>query len=224
MRGERPLENGDGEVDEQYWAKAAEEQQRTGTEEVEGGLADTLPFPTQFFDDDDDGPAYADNYEAAIGDIPPILPGEQDLLAQVEGQERRVKPAAVNFAKRAKRVDVRKLKENIWRGLEIVIPPKKNEDEMVCSQVHELLRITDCANRIWTTSMKTRARTPLSLASSIKSYRALVGNIPKRSSGRSARASVSFACCILRTSRALRLTLETRLLSTRIDPSVIFST
>ncbi|KZV77026.1 hypothetical protein PENSPDRAFT_741108 [Peniophora sp. CONT] len=137
MRGERPLENGDGEVDEQFWAKAAEEQQRTGTEEAEGGLADTQPFPSQIFDDDDDGPAYADNYEATINDIPPILPGEQDLLAQVEGQERRVKPQAVNFAKRAKRVDVRKLKENIWRGLEIVIPPKKNEDEMDMDDVDE---------------------------------------------------------------------------------------
>ena len=131
MRGERPLENGNGEVDEQFWAKAAEEQERTGTEEAEGGLADAMPFPTQFFDDDDDGPAFNDNYEAAIGDISPTLPGEQDLLAQVEGQERRVKPAAVNFTKRAKRVDVRKLKENIWRGLDIVIPPKKNEDQMV---------------------------------------------------------------------------------------------
>ncbi|VDC01866.1 unnamed protein product [Peniophora sp. CBMAI 1063] len=130
MRGDRPLETGDGEVDEQFWAKAAEDQQRAGTEEAEGGLAETLPLPTQFFDDDDDGMAYNDNYEAPVGDIPPIHPGEQDLLAQVEGQERRVKPAAVNFAKRAKRVDVRKLKENIWRGLEIVIPPKKNGDEM----------------------------------------------------------------------------------------------
>jgi len=33
----------------------------------------------------------------------------------------------VNYAKRAKRVDVRKLKDNIWKGLDIVVQQKKSE-------------------------------------------------------------------------------------------------
>jgi hypothetical protein len=34
-----------------------------------------------------------------------------------QGQTRRFQPELVDYAKRAKRVGVRKLKENIWRGL-----------------------------------------------------------------------------------------------------------
>ena len=63
-------------------------------------------------------------------------PGERDLLSETQGQTRRVRPEYVNYAKRAKRVDVRKLKENIWKGLDIVVPERKdNVDEdvdMVC--------------------------------------------------------------------------------------------
>jgi len=46
-------------------------------------------------------------------------PGEQDLLAGTQGKTRRVRPEFINYTKRAKRVDVRKLKENIWKGLKI---------------------------------------------------------------------------------------------------------
>ena len=66
-----------------------------------------------------------------------IEPGEQDLLAATQGLSRRVRPEFVNYAKRAKRVDVRKLKENIWKGLDIVVPKgedqKEDEDAMVCA-------------------------------------------------------------------------------------------
>lgn len=54
--------------------------------------------------------------------------GEQDLLAATQGQTRRVRPEFVNYAKRAKRVDVRKLKDNIWKGLNIVLP---KDEQMV---------------------------------------------------------------------------------------------
>jgi condensin complex subunit 2 len=56
-------------------------------------------------------------------------------LAAIQGQTRRVRPEFVNYAKRAKRVDVRKLKENIWKGLDIKIGKPKDDgedDEMVC--------------------------------------------------------------------------------------------
>jgi condensin complex subunit 2 len=96
---------------------------------------DTIPFSTQFFnDDDDDAPGFDDGFEGPITDgaLPDINDGEQDLLTGSQAPKRRIKPEFVNYAKRAKRVDVRKLKENIWRGLDIVVPKPKTEDDMVC--------------------------------------------------------------------------------------------
>jgi condensin complex subunit 2 len=59
--------------------------------------------------------------------VPDADSGEQDLLAATQGQTRRVRPEFVNYAKRAKRVDVRKLKENIWKGLNIDVSPPEDE-------------------------------------------------------------------------------------------------
>jgi condensin complex subunit 2 len=164
MRGQRVRmnENGD-EVDENFWAQAAADQAagRNGDEEndeskffsnlhvradahhitfnaaANGGA---IPFNTQFFHDDyDDGPGFDDVFEGegdGGGAIPDVDAGEQDLLAATAGQTRRVRPEFVNYAKRAKRVDVRKLKENIWKGLDIKIAEAKEETEdesMVCA-------------------------------------------------------------------------------------------
>lgn len=94
-----------------------------------------MPFNTQFFNDDDDGPAFDDLYEGDVdGDgIVPQDAGEQDLLAETQSMTRRVRPESVNYAKRAKRVDVRRLKENIWKGLDIKVSQKEEheEEEMV---------------------------------------------------------------------------------------------
>jgi condensin complex subunit 2 len=88
---------------------------------VPGGDESSIPFNTQFFhDDDDDGPGFDDGFD---GDLAGTAdPGEQDLLAGTQGKTRRVRPEFVNYTKRAKRVDVRKLKENIWKGLKIPTP------------------------------------------------------------------------------------------------------
>ncbi|KAF8889366.1 condensin complex subunit 2/barren [Infundibulicybe gibba] len=132
MRGQRVKlnENGDGEVDENFWAQAAADQaagrsgDQDGDETANGGA---IPFNTQFFHDDyDDGGGFDDG-DDGDGVGAPIDEGEQDLLAATQGQTRKVRPEFVNYAKRAKRVDVRKLKDNIWRGLDIVI--KKADDE-----------------------------------------------------------------------------------------------
>ncbi|KAG1781078.1 condensin complex subunit 2/barren [Suillus placidus] len=133
MRGQpvRFNENGDGEVDEQFWAQAAANQAagRAAAENDETGDGLNIPFNTQFFDNDyDDGPGFDDGFDgdgAAMEDA-----GEQDLLAATQGLTRRVRPEFVNYAKRAKRVDVRKLKENIWKGLDIkVVKPKVDEED-----------------------------------------------------------------------------------------------
>jgi condensin complex subunit 2 len=143
MRGQKGHLGGDGEVDENFWEQAAAEQAGRASGEgdeskdlpcpyrkiqlmaisAENGGA--IPFNTQFFHEDyDDGPGFDDGFDA-----PPDA-GEQDLLAATAGQTRRVRPELVNYAKRAKRVDVRKLKENIWKGLDIIIE-KVEEDQMV---------------------------------------------------------------------------------------------
>ncbi|KAG6890973.1 hypothetical protein C0992_011732 [Termitomyces sp. T32_za158] len=133
MRGQRVRmnSNGDGEVDEDFWAQAAAEQ--AAGRSRDDGVDDTMnaggiPFNTQFFHDDyDDGPGFDDGFDG-VG-VPEDDAGEHDLLAATQGQTRRVKPESVKYSKRAKRVDVRKLKDNIWRGLDIVVPPSKDDDE-----------------------------------------------------------------------------------------------
>ncbi|KIJ62035.1 hypothetical protein HYDPIDRAFT_95405 [Hydnomerulius pinastri MD-312] len=133
MRGQRVRfnESGDGEVDENFWAQAAADQAagRLAQEDGDESGEAPLPFNTQFFGDDDDGPAFDDIYEGDGDGIAPEDAGEQDLLAATQGMTRRVRPEFVNYAKRAKRVDVRKLKENIWKGLDIKVPQKKEEEE-----------------------------------------------------------------------------------------------
>ena len=92
-----------------------------------------IPFNTQFFHDEyDDTPGFDDVDDGVDGDLgASVDPAEQDLLAATQGQTRRVRPEFVNYAKRAKRVDVRKLKENIWKGLKITVPEEQGEDDMV---------------------------------------------------------------------------------------------
>jgi condensin complex subunit 2 len=88
------------------------------------GDGTSIPFNTQFFhDDDDDVPGFDDGFD---GDLAGTAdPGEQDLLADTQGRTRRVRPEFINYTKRAKRVDVRKLKENIWKGLNIPTPEQQ---------------------------------------------------------------------------------------------------
>ncbi|KAF8492503.1 condensin complex subunit 2/barren [Gautieria morchelliformis] len=144
MRGYRVrINEGDGEVDENFWAQAAADQAAglradEADETADGGA---IPFNTQFFHDDyDDGPGFDDVYEgdgdAASGPPGATLQEDQDLLVATQGQGRRIRPEFVNYTKRAKRVDVRKLKENIWKGLNIVVrdPLKDDEDESMESE------------------------------------------------------------------------------------------
>jgi condensin complex subunit 2 len=94
-----------------------------------------IPFNTQFFHDeadvdvpdfDDDGLGVELDEATATGDQVGGTGGEdEDLLAATQGQLKRVRPLFVNYAKKAKRVDVKKLKENIWKGLEMSSPDPK---------------------------------------------------------------------------------------------------
>ena len=96
-----------------------------------GCPANSAPFATQFFQDDDFGGGFDDDggFDGEGRNMPDDDAGEQDLLAATQGQTRRVRPELVNYARRAKRVDVRKLKDNIWKGLGIVIPKDDDDDD-----------------------------------------------------------------------------------------------
>ena len=64
---------------------------------------------------------------AGIGSVAPGAGGDEpDLMATLAGSSRRVRPQYVNYTKEAKRVDVRKLKENIWKNLDIKVPTSKD--------------------------------------------------------------------------------------------------
>ena len=101
------------------------------------GDGNSIPFNTQFFhDDDDDGPVFDDGFD---GDLAGTAdPGEQDLLARTQGKTRRVRPEFINYAKRAKRVDVRKLKENIWKGLKIPTPDEQQSANPEAMMVRDI--------------------------------------------------------------------------------------
>ncbi|KZP01619.1 barren [Calocera viscosa TUFC12733] len=117
----------DGEVDERFWAQAAADQAGGlfAADQTQDGGA--IPFGTQFFMDDfDDGGGFDDD-----GFPGPVqtMDEEGDLLAATQEQLKRVRPEFVNYSKRAKRVDVRKLKENIWKGLNIVVDHAAKDDK-----------------------------------------------------------------------------------------------
>jgi condensin complex subunit 2 len=90
---------------------------------------------TQFMQGDEDDNDTPDFEEEGLG----ALTGaanlsnleEDDLLAATQGQLKRVRPDNVNYAKRAKRVDVKKLKDSIWDELEEVTIKVKE----VCSSL-----------------------------------------------------------------------------------------
>ncbi|KAJ8515716.1 hypothetical protein ONZ45_g6881 [Pleurotus djamor] len=144
MRGRRVKYNQDnGEVDQNTWAQGARD--GDGGEDID---QNPLPFNTQFFGDDDDGPGFGDDdgFDAGIGSFAGAevdMDGEQDLLAATQGQSRRVKPEFVKYAKRAKRVDVKKLKENIWKGLDIVTSTTGDADQEHNMDVDDAPKPTD---------------------------------------------------------------------------------
>lgn len=131
----------EGQVGKAYWA----------SEEAEGFVhsSDDMPqgqYDADFFqddglgaagpmdDDDDDNfadardhfspPADGISNEAAEGE--PGSPLESAFGAQLVTQSRRFRPEYVQYARVAKKVDVRRLKEEIWQGLafeEVGLPP-----------------------------------------------------------------------------------------------------
>ncbi|KIY70792.1 hypothetical protein CYLTODRAFT_419466 [Cylindrobasidium torrendii FP15055 ss-10] len=112
----------DGEVD-QNWFANQETDQEAGDND---GPAYDDPAGGHF--DDDDGDAVGDYLGEIAG--PSIGPADVEDMPFTSSQAPRVRPPVVNYARRVKRVDVRRLKDNIWKGLEIITSHQKTEDGM----------------------------------------------------------------------------------------------
>ncbi len=122
-----------GEVDEAYWANREGED---AIAEEDGGVQgnydadffqdDGLPLPGGPLDDDDDFADARDHFSPPPQDAPeamqPLdgaLPSSQaDAFgAQLVTQSRRFRPEYVQYARVAKKVDVKKLKDELWKGI-----------------------------------------------------------------------------------------------------------
>lgn len=141
--------SGEGEVDGEFWAQQQAAREAEGFDFIGGdgdGGEGAMPLDTQFYHDGDDEGAFElassmpqqSNPNSAI-DVDVADFEEADLAAQAAAMKR-VKPEYVNYAKKAKRVDVRKLKENIWKelGIEGVVATEEgrvdeSEDEDLVS-------------------------------------------------------------------------------------------
>ena len=118
------------EVDEHYWAQqAAQNADGSGEFGNDDDDAGPIPFDTQFLHEDeaDFGGLYPeDDVEMDVGpsQTVPSAEEEDDLLAATQGQTaKRARPEYVAYAKRAKRVDVKRLKDSIWKELALPASP-----------------------------------------------------------------------------------------------------
>ncbi len=96
-----------------------------------------MPFETQFFHDD--ASSAADFAEVDDGLVEMDNAEEEDLWAASQGQLKKSKPESVQYAKRAKRVDVKRLKDSIWKGLDIktnIDPDTESEVSGEITYVH----------------------------------------------------------------------------------------
>jgi condensin complex subunit 2 len=150
----------EGEMDEAFWArnegptqaKDAEDDAPKGDYDANFFQDDGLAFPGGFDEDDGDmefadardhfSPGPQADQEDVAG-ITGVLTGAGSETQQIQGtegafgtqlvtQSRRLRPEYVQYARVAKKVDVRRLKEEIWKGMGI---------DQVCFLSNELFNI-----------------------------------------------------------------------------------
>jgi condensin complex subunit 2 len=123
------------EADEAYWARQGQEANAAQANDdtvVQGNYNadfyqdDGLGEGGAPFDDDDDFADARDHFSPPVEDIPGqpqamdgVLADAQEgaFGAQLVAQNRRFRPQYIQFARVAKRVDARLLKENLWRAM-----------------------------------------------------------------------------------------------------------
>jgi condensin complex subunit 2 len=124
-----PKEPTHGDVDEAYWANQAQEAEGDavqGNYDADFFQDDGLPMPGGPMDEDDDFADARDHFspppdapETALPLDGTMLPSSQaDAFgAQLVTQSRRFRPEYVQYARVAKKVDVKRLKDELWRGI-----------------------------------------------------------------------------------------------------------
>jgi condensin complex subunit 2 len=123
-----------GDVDEAYWARqerfervlpSSEDAQR-GNYDAHFFQDDGLSPPAGLDDDEDDFADARDHFSPGLDGEPPTPGGFGDTMAitqdgpfgtQLVTQNRRLRPDYVQYARVAKKVDVRRLKEEMWLGM-----------------------------------------------------------------------------------------------------------
>lgn len=127
MKSTKVVKGGDENADAAFWSNAANE----GFNFDDGDQPPVAPLDSQFFQEDD--PDMGDDLvsgEVDAGGYENQPLNEDDALAATHLEKlNRVRPEFVNYSKRAKRVDVRLLKDNIWKGLETNIKNDNGDDE-----------------------------------------------------------------------------------------------
>ncbi|KAF1914826.1 condensin complex subunit 2/barren [Ampelomyces quisqualis] len=163
------------DVDEAYWAHREAQEALTAEDEgVQGNYDadffqdDPLPMPGVPIDDDDDDDGFADardHFSPAPQDgaessqpMDGVIPSSQapDAYgAQLVTQSRRFRPEYVQYARVAKKIDVKRLKEELWKGIgleQITAPPPPNAtpDDPAAKAVDGSLTFTDVVNTLQT--------------------------------------------------------------------------
>jgi condensin complex subunit 2 len=134
-RAQAPLaqEPAHGDVDEAYWANregqdaaADEDAPVQGNYDADFFQDDGLPMPGGPIDDDDDFADARDHFSPppqdgagamALDGALPSSQAEDAFGAQLVTQSRRFRPEYVQYARVAKKVDVKRLKDELWRGI-----------------------------------------------------------------------------------------------------------
>ncbi|KAJ4392559.1 hypothetical protein N0V91_011368 [Didymella pomorum] len=154
-----------GEINEAFWANRANEGAAADDEATVKGNYDAdffnddaLPFAGGgFMDDDDDFADARDHFSPVPSQIPigtqaTEVPGSQANAfgADLITQSRRFRPEYVQYARAAKKVDVKKLKDNLWSsmGLEKITIPSESEEYPSIKDVTGTLNFTDVVNNL----------------------------------------------------------------------------
>ncbi|KAH9878318.1 hypothetical protein IAQ61_001589 [Plenodomus lingam] len=151
-----------GEVDEAYWARqgdAQEENPAQGHYDADFYEDNDLPMPGPMDDDDDFADArdhFSPPPEGAAGAMQSLdgaLPSsQQDAYgAQLVPTGRNFRPQYVQYARVAKKVDVKRLKDELWKGIGFEDTPKPPQpDDQPSKEVDGTLTFTDVVNSLQT--------------------------------------------------------------------------
>ncbi|KAF1836761.1 barren [Decorospora gaudefroyi] len=152
----------DGDVNEAYWAnqgQGAEDDAVQGNYDADFFQDDGLPLPGGPIDDDEDfadardhfspPPSGAPQAALPLDDMPPGSQADA-FGAQLVTQSRRFRPEYVQYARVAKKVDVKRLKDELWRGIGfegMSAPPQANmPDDPANKTVDGSLTFTEVVN------------------------------------------------------------------------------